>query len=393
VDARNPQAAEPVVGRNEVPLKARVLPLAIALALIVLGGAAILVGHLRLASAPEALPSGAVPPEALPSEALPSGAEQVPGDCTTVPHACGFPDATNTGVPSGTALRSVPGQVSSGRGWHFDAKGGNVVVTASGTVLRGLSIPGNLIIDASHVTVQDVQVVTGGYFGISLRHTTGVTVEDSTIRGQDLTSGRVGSAIDDVYGDSTGIVIKNDNISRFRTGVQVTTGLIADNYIHDPGYIPGDHTNGIYVAGTSEPLTIYGNTIFNDLGQTDDINLDASSPGQNVANKIVVDNLLVGGGYSIYGGGSRNDRTSNIVIENNEFGQLYYPLGGQYGPVAYFDATGTGNVWSGNVWSRNGWPGNGWSGNRWSGDARAGTSLPDQVTVGPGAQPSSAVAG
>ena len=86
-------------------MKARVLPLAIALALIVLGGAAILVGHLRLASAPEALPSGAVPsgavpPEALPSEALPSGAEQVPGDCTTVPHACGFPDATNTGVPS-----------------------------------------------------------------------------------------------------------------------------------------------------------------------------------------------------------------------------------------------------------------------------------------------------
>ena len=200
-----------------------------------------------------------------------------------------------------------------------------MVVTARGTVLSGLSIPCNLDIDASDVTVQDVRVVTGEYFGISLRHTTGVTIEDSTISGQNLTSGRVNSAIDDIYGDSTGIVIKNNNISRFRTGVQVSTGLIAGNYIHGPGYIDGDHTNGIYVAGTTEPLTIYGNTIFNDLGQTDDINLDASSSGQDVANKIVVNNLLAGGGYSIYGGGSRDDRISNIVIEDNEFGRLYYP--------------------------------------------------------------------
>ena len=254
-------------------------------------------------------------------------------------------------MPSGTALRSVPGQVSSGPGWHFDPGGGYVVVTARGTVLSGLSIPCNLVIDASDVTVQDVRVVTGEYFGISLRHTTGVTIEDSTISGQNLTSGRVNSAIDDIYGDSTGIVIKDNNISRFRTGVQVSTGLIAGNYIHDPGYIHGDHTNGIYVAGTTEPLTIYGNTIFNDLGQTDDINLDASSSGQDVANKIVVDNLLAGGSYSIYGGGSRNDRTSNILIEDNEFGRLYYPEGGQYGPAAYVNPRQAGNVWSGNVWS------------------------------------------
>ena len=228
-------------------------------------------------------------------------------------------------MPSGTALRSVPDQVSSGPGWHFDPGGGYVVVTARGTVLSGLSMPCNLVIDASDVTVQDVRIVTGEYFGISLRHTTGVTIEDSTISGRNLTSGRVNSAIDDIYGDSTGIVIKDNNISRFRTGVQVSTGLIAGNYIHDPGYIHGDHTNGIYAAGTTEPLTIYGNTIFNNLGQTDDINLDASSSGQDVANKVVVDNLLAGGGYSIYGGGSRNDRTSNILIEDNEFGPLYYP--------------------------------------------------------------------
>ena len=339
------------------------LALKVSLALIVFGGTgSALVLHLNLASAHKtppsgawpsgALPSGVLPSGVLPSGALPSGAAQVPEDCMAVPHACGFPDGTNTGVPSGTALRSVPGQISSGPGWHFDPHGGYVVVTARGTVLSGLYIPYNLSIQASDVTVQDVRVVTGGYFGISLRHTTGVTIEDSTISGRNLTSGRVNSAIDDVYGDSTGIVIKSNNISRFRTGVQISTGLIVGNYIHNPGYIHGDHTNGIAADRTAEPLTIYGNTVFNDLGQTDDISLDASRSGQNVTNKIVVGNLLAGGGYSIYGGNDRNDPTSNIVIEDNDFGQLYYPQGGHYGPVAYFDPAGAGNVWSGNVWSK-----------------------------------------
>jgi hypothetical protein len=309
------------------------------LALVVLGGTvSALVAHLSAASTPEALPSGAA---------------LVPGDCIMAPGACGFPDTTDTGVPGGTDLRLVPGQVSSGPGWHYDPKRGYVMVTGRGAVLSGLSIPCNLDIDASDVTVRDVRVVTGGYFGISLRHTVGVTIEDTTISGQDLTTGRVNSAIDDVYGDSTGIVIKNDDISRFRTGVQVSTGLIVGNYIHDPGYIRGDHTNGIYVAGTTEPLTIYGNSIFNNLGQTDDINLHAPSSRQDLANKLVVGNLLAGGGYSIYGG-VRNGRTSNIVITDNEFGQIYYPNGGRYGPAAYFNPRQAGNVWSENIWSGTG---------------------------------------
>ncbi len=381
--------AEPAVGRNEVPLKARmlVLPASLALALIVFGctmSALVLHLNLNLASAHKALPSGAAPSGAAPSGAAPSGAAQVPDECITVPHACGFPDATSTGVPSGTALRSVPGQVSSGPGWHFDPERGYVMVTAPGTVLSGLSIPGSLEIDASDVTVQDVQVVTGGNFGISLRHTTGVTIEDSTISGRNLTSGRVNSAIDDVYGDSTGMVIKNNDISQFRTGVQVSTGLIVGNYIHDPGYIHGDHTNGIYAAGSTDPLTIYGNTVFNNLGQTDDINLAASTSRQDVANKMVVGNLLAGGGYSIYGGG-RADRTSNIVIKDNAFGRLYYPEGGQYGPAAYFNPRQAGNVWSGNAWS----------GTILSGKVRRGRLLPVTVLPGvlrSGARPGSAAA-
>jgi hypothetical protein len=361
-------------------LKARILALhvSVALALIVVGATAAVGLHLSLASAHKAAPSEVAAAETGPAETGAaetgaSGAAQAPGDCIRVPHACGFPDATNTGVPRGTALRSVPGQVSSGPGWYYKTADNAVIVNVNGTVLSDLYIPCNLTIDASDVTVRDVRVVTGGYFGISLRHAAGVTIEDSTISGRNLTSGRVNSAIDDVYGDSTGIVIKNNNISQFRTGVQISTGMIAGNYIHDPGYIYGDHTNGIVADRTAELLTIYGNTVFNDLNQTDDISLDSSRSGQDVANKIVADNLLAGGGYPIYGGDSKGNATSNIVIVDNEFGQLYYPRSGQFGPVAYFDPTGTGNVWSGNVWS--------------------GISLPGKVAVLPSAKPGGAVPG
>src|SRR5580658_7328214 len=209
-DAKYPPAGETSRREKEVPLKARMLAIEVSLALIVVGGTASAVIY-HLASAPQALPSGAPSSAGVPSGGVPSGgvpyqagpasngssATQAPGDCIMVPHTCGFPDATNTGVPSGMVLRSVPSQVSSGPGWSYNAADKDVVVTVDGTVLSGLSIPCNLVIDASNVTVQDVEVVTGGNFGISLTHTTGVTIEDSTISGQNLTSGRVDSAIDD----------------------------------------------------------------------------------------------------------------------------------------------------------------------------------------------------
>jgi hypothetical protein len=275
-------------------------------------------------------------------------------NCAANLSGCSYPAATNTGVPSGMTLKSVPSQVSSGPGWSYSTADNEVIVNVNGTVLSGLYIPYDLVIDASNVTVNDVKVVSNQNFGISLTHTTNVTIENSTISGLNTTTGRVGSAIDDIYGDSTGMVIKDNNISDFKTAVQISTGLAEGNYIHDPGYVAGDHTNGFYVNGGTEPLTIEDNTIFNGLGQTDAINLDSGGSGVPVANKTIEDNFLAGGGYTIYGGNANGSTTSKIVIEGNRFGQLYYPVSGQYGPVAYFNSAGTGNVWSGNSWDTTG---------------------------------------
>jgi Right handed beta helix region len=275
-------------------------------------------------------------------------------NCAAMPSACGYPDATNTGVPAGTTLKQVPSQISSGPGWSYNAADGEVIVTGNGTVLSGLYIPYTLEIEASNVTVNDVQVVSAGSFGISLIHTAGVTIENSTVSGQNATTGHVGSAIDDVYGDSTGLVLKDNNIFDFKTAIQISAGLAEGNYIHDPGYVSGDHTNGFYTNGGTAALTIEDNTIFNSLSQTDAINLDAGGSGVTVANKTVEGNFLAGGSYTIYGGAANNNPTSGIVITGNRFGQQYYPTSGQYGPAAYYTPTATGNTWSANIWDTTG---------------------------------------
>jgi hypothetical protein len=276
--------------------------------------------------------------------------------CVTVPHSCGFPDATNTGVPAGITLKTVPSQVSSGPGWHYNSYTHEVDVTGYDATLRGLNIPYDLNITASKVTIVDDRIVHSGYYGISIRHTANVTIEHSTVSGADFGTGRLGSAICDLYGDSTALVIAYNNISAARTAVQVSAGLVSTNYIHNFGYVAGDHLNGVLDVGTTQPLMIYHNTILNSRAQTDAININAAVSGKTVSHKTIEYNLLAGGSFTVYGGAGRGNSTSGIVIEDNRFSQVYYPKGGSYGPIAYFAKGGAGNAWSGNIWDATGRP-------------------------------------
>jgi hypothetical protein len=269
--------------------------------------------------------------------------------CTPVQNGCGFPNATNTGVPAGATLKAVPGQVSSGPGWSYSPATHQVNVTGDGAVLSGLAIACAVRITASDVTITDDKVVTGGTYGITTQHAANVIIENSTVSGLNKTSGRVDYAIDDLYSDSTGLVIRDNNVADWRIGVNVAGGQVTGNYIHDPGYISGDHTDGLYDNGGTMPLTVNDNTILDSLSEVDAIFL-ASQPGQAISDKTIVGNLLAGGDYAIYGGGN-SDTSSNIVIRNNRFSQLYYPMGGQFGAVTDFDRSGQGNTWSGNIWT------------------------------------------
>jgi hypothetical protein len=270
--------------------------------------------------------------------------------CVSLPSRCGYPDATNTGVAAGTSLQRVPQDVTSGPGWAWDSRGW--LQASSGAVVKNLIVSGPINVGGSNITVSNNKVlVSGENWGIGLQHSTNAIVSDNEI-GILGGSPRLMVGIKDIYGDSSGFQILRNNIQNTQTGVQVEEGLIADNYIHDMGYAPGDHVNGTTSNGGTTMMTIRHNTILNQIDQTDAISLFQDFANQ--ANRLITDNLVAGGGYTIYGGDGRQfGLTSNIKITNNRFSTIYYPKGGYFDAVAYFDPNGSGNLASGNYWDNN----------------------------------------
>jgi len=252
-------------------------------------------------------------------------------------------------------LRSVPGQVRSGLGWHWDSRG-FITVDGDGAVLSGLAVRGAIEVSASDVTIRacDIQN-TGTGWGVGLRSGRNVTVEDSNIYSP-ATSGpdRLMVSILDFGGDVGLRVLRND-IWHVANGGHVEAGVFSGNYIHDMIEYGGDHVDGMGTwGGNTNPLTIEHNTIFDNVdGGVNAVYLNAEYGPQR--NRTVHDNLLAGGGFTIYGG-VRNggSATSNIKITGNRISNLYYPKGGFYGPAAYFDSGAPGNVWSGNIWDATG---------------------------------------
>ncbi len=290
-----------------------------------------------------------------PSTAVAPGGS-IPLNCAQRPSACGYPDATNTGVPAGTTLKSVPGTITSGPGWHYDSRGW-IAVDGDGAVLDGISTTASIDVTANNVTIRNSKItVRGEGWGIAARHTSNLVVKNNDISGPDNSGpGRLMVGLKDIYGDSVGMQVLANDIWNTSTGVQIESGLIRDNYIHDLGYTSGDHVNGITSNGGSRQLTIRHNTVFNPHDQTDAISLFQDFGPQ--ANRTIADNLLAGGGYTIYAGANpgKESGATNIAVTDNRVARIYFDRGGSYGPAtAYY--TGGGNVWSGNIWDDSGKP-------------------------------------
>lgn len=266
--------------------------------------------------------------------------------CADQPSLCGFPDATNTGYGDATTLRRVPEEVSSGPGWHWDPRGW-VEIDEEGAVFEGFSVAATVSVTADNVTVRRVRITVGGEtFGVAIRHANNVTVADSTIGPPDQ-SPRLMVGIKDIYGDATGTILERNNIFSAATGIQITSGLIQHNFIHDLKEIEGDHVNGITSNGSRSPLVVRHNTIFNQISQTDAIGLFPDFGTE--ANRTIDGNLLAGGGYTIYAG-QKNGAPApfNIKITNNRFSRVFFPNSGFFGHITGYDAAAS--SWSNNIW-------------------------------------------
>jgi Protein of unknown function (DUF1565) len=292
-----------------------------------------------------------------------AGKSSLATGCAATPHRCGFPDATNTGPPPGAGLTSVPATITSptsqtGRGWVYDGRHHAIDVDANHAVLENVATSVPIIVTASNAMIRNVRDVLDNPdgFGIWLEHTRNDAVENCLIAAVNKRSGRLEAGIKDIYGDSRAPRILQNNIYDAATGVQIDTGLIQGNYIHDPGYRRGDHINGTTSNGSDGPLLkIEHNTVFNDFAQTDAISLFEDFGRQS--NRIIDDNIVAGGGYCIYGGQNPGGKPiSHIRITNNRFSTRYFRSCGRYGPVAAFTTKGIGNTFKGNVWDATGAP-------------------------------------
>jgi hypothetical protein len=286
---------------------------------------------------------------------LPPGGGSRP--CAPSPHICGYPDSTNTGVPAAVALRKVPEQETSGPGWRWDPRGW-IVASTRGAVISGISVDGTISVNAPDVTIKDSYInCTGGCdFNVIVRDTSTsaeananhTVVEDSTITDTSHTSA-AGIEAEDVQNTQ----VLRDNIYGEGAGVLFAggSGLIEDTYIHDLAVCCGYH-NEDFQSTADGSVMLQHNTLFNSAEQTADIRIGQDFGPQ--ANVTVDNNLLAGGGWSIYGGDTGDAQAgpaTNIKIINNRLSRLFYPKGGYYGWLIDFTTSpGTGNVVSGNYW-------------------------------------------
>ena len=273
--------------------------------------------------------------------------------CATTPATCGFPQGSTTGyiIPL-NQLTQVPQQATSGNGWSYS--NGTITVTGTNAVLDKISTAAGIDVRASGVTINQSRVYGAltGSPGIGLEPAANnTTIENTLIAGTNPTNGTMLVGVKDVQGTPvTGTVINKCNIYNTSSGIQIYQGTIENSYIHDLGNTGTEHLEDYNSTGNSGyPVTIFHNTLLNRQSQTAAVYEGADfSPSQNIT---VNDNLLAGGGYTVYGGGigvgSQAD-PMNIVFTNNIFSQIYFANYGSYGPDAYYDS-GNGDVWSGNT--------------------------------------------
>ncbi len=103
----------------------------------------------------------------------------------TVSHLCGFADTTNTGVPAGTTLTDVPGSATSGSGWTWDPRYGEIVVGDSGDV-NAVRCTCTVDFQGTGGTLQNSDIANSNSTGLGaviLRHASNTTIAHNDIHG------------------------------------------------------------------------------------------------------------------------------------------------------------------------------------------------------------------
>ncbi|MFB6459713.1 right-handed parallel beta-helix repeat-containing protein [Bradyrhizobium tunisiense] len=211
-----------------------------------------------------------------------------------------WPNATNTGVRPNVKL----------------TRSGDVVADQAGATISGLDIEGRVHIKAPNVTLIDSKVTSGSFYVVRIEPgVTGAVIQNCEING-------VGSGNDGSYGIvGQGTFIAN-NIYNVENGIGVSGSdtLIQDNYIHDLVASGSPHYDGISIDGGNANIVIRHNTVINTHTQTSAVMID--NYFGPISNIQVDDNLLMGGGYTVYSSAQFNGGTvEGVSFTKNRMGR------------------------------------------------------------------------
>jgi hypothetical protein len=262
--------------------------------------------------------------------------------CISTPSACGYPDATNTGVPAGTKLT---------------AQSQNISVTTPGSTIKDIALDADISVEANNTTIEDSEITVEGTQagcdkpcggrGIWIKPgVTGTLIKNVTCHGAAATGENV----------TQYCIMSNDSATTIeRLHAYYCTECLAgamdlsESFIDETGAtIPEEHYEDIYYGGGAGPLIVNHNTMLNPNGQTAIVFASVDFGDQTTL--TITNNLMAGGGYMIYGGGSGSGGSvvGPVTITGNRFSRKYYPEGGSYGVASYLNNSVT--TWSGNIW-------------------------------------------
>ena len=257
-------------------------------------------------------------------------------NCLQKPSSCGYPDATNTGVPSGTALLAST----------------SLSITQDGTIIDSKDVTGSITINASNVIIKKSRItnVSNTLAAIVMRSGSNLLIEDSEIDG-----GAAGIAIG--YGEYT---IRRSNVHGGNDALRAgDNSYVYDSYIHDLYRAVGTHNdvvqdiNGQNVLFQHNTLLAYNGVPGAGITAGDPMNsiFQIGNQTGNISNVVFDNNIVNGGNYSFNANWTNLDAglysASGIRIVNNRFGRDY-----RYGPKANMRTSLV--VWANNIWDDTG---------------------------------------
>jgi hypothetical protein len=257
--------------------------------------------------------------------------------CMPRPSACGYPDITNTGVTPGRPLAAVKGVVTLDR---------------PGEVLENKQVTGAIVVTARDVIIRNVRlIITDPYYGISVKPD-----GDWNGAGANLLVDHVDI---DMHGELgvkaiafNGYTLRHAflhdgaDCAHFGADVTIEDSLCvlgpdangngwpdSTRFCGSPEHFDGFQTNG------AEDAVIRHDTVRNPCAQTSAIALFGV-----VRNVIVADNLLTGGGYTLYCG---SPNATDVRVTGNRFARTWHRRSGRFGRMTACDTgvTLTRNEW------------------------------------------------